>query len=691
MRFILNIELVSVLIHSLFRSPYFNNFREFTVMKKIILSLILLFLHLAVFAQTGNEFLGENAGASNSSGDFNVIIGDQAGAENASGSSNVIMGYQAVESYQGGGIDYADNVIIGMNACRGLRNGADDGWTSRCHVSDSVIIGKEAGMVITEGYDLVVIGQGAGKSITTANDTVLIGSQVGESLTTGRDNVFIGDDSGADATTAKNNVLIGSRSGFELTTGYENVGIGRSALFKNETGRHNTVIGYEAGSDIGTSGTVASWNTALGSLALTDSDSGVGNVAIGGGAGSRIEYADFNTFVGTSAGGRTNFHNIFSSGNRNTGMGSYAGYHNEEGSDNVWIGGYAGTKRFLGTGSFDASLDVTELETCTNNCVPSGPVPQNDSTSGVDIADINRTTVLGSFAAAGYHDSVVVGYNAWARNERSIVMGANSEAYDVDSVIIGDNANAAQGSARSVALGADAVITHADSINIGYGVASHAANTMTIGNASTVSWDPGTDAVTSLGTQSYRFSDVTSNKISINATSSSAAEIDLFADAGAADDDKWTISVANGGNFSISSFVSGVDIDKLSIANTGDVVIAGDLVLNSDRRLKTDIHSIQNSLDIISTLDGVTFYWKEKTRKTGEHFGFVAQEVEQTLPQLVSQDKIGIKSVNYQSVVPILVNAINELNKNNNKQDKRMRQLQNLIEQQQALIVKLLN
>jgi hypothetical protein len=55
-----------------------------------------------------------------------------------------------------------------------------------------------------------------------------------------------------------------------------------------------------------------------------------------------------------------------------------------------------------------------------------------------------------------------------------------------------------------------------------------------------------------------------------------------------------------------------------------------------------------NSLDTISRLIGVSFDWK----KSGDHsIGFIAQEVESVLPEIVSTDKEGYKSLDYGKVI----------------------------------------
>ena len=82
----------------------------------------------------------------------------------------------------------------------------------------------------------------------------------------------------------------------------------------------------------------------------------------------------------------------------------------------------------------------------------------------------------------------------------------------------------------------------------------------------------------------------------------------------------------------------------------------------SDRRLKKNIVSIENSLDKIEKLDGKYFDWKENGQRD---IGFIAQEVEMVLPELVSQTDDGYKALNYPQITAVLVNAVKELKQEN--------------------------
>ena len=78
----------------------------------------------------------------------------------------------------------------------------------------------------------------------------------------------------------------------------------------------------------------------------------------------------------------------------------------------------------------------------------------------------------------------------------------------------------------------------------------------------------------------------------------------------------------------------------------------------SDEAQKTNIKPIQNALNIVENIKGVTFDWKESSLPSA---GLLAQDVEKYLPQLIENvdDK---KTLNYNGVIGVLVEAIKELN-----------------------------
>jgi len=104
----------------------------------------------------------------------------------------------------------------------------------------------------------------------------------------------------------------------------------------------------------------------------------------------------------------------------------------------------------------------------------------------------------------------------------------------------------------------------------------------------------------------------------------------------------------------------------------------------SDLRYKTNIETISNSLDKVMRLRGVNFDWRkseypELAFGDGRQVGFVAQEIAQVLPEVVSKDNKGIYSVAYGSVVPVLVEALKEQQRTIESQQKQIDEIKALV------------
>jgi hypothetical protein len=113
----------------------------------------------------------------------------------------------------------------------------------------------------------------------------------------------------------------------------------------------------------------------------------------------------------------------------------------------------------------------------------------------------------------------------------------------------------------------------------------------------------------------------------------------------------------------------------------GNVFVNGAIFYPSDARYKTNITTLPNALDIILGLRGVTFDWRQnefpqRHFASGRQIGLIAQEVEKVLPEAVSKDKQGYRSVDYIKVVPVLVGAIQAQQQEINDLKKRINQNQ---------------
>ena len=93
---------------------------------------------------------------------------------------------------------------------------------------------------------------------------------------------------------------------------------------------------------------------------------------------------------------------------------------------------------------------------------------------------------------------------------------------------------------------------------------------------------------------------------------------------------------------------------------TGDIVAYGS---PSDKTLKENIKPIESALDKAMKLQGVTFDWKKSDSMLDikEDIGFIAQDVQKVLPELVRENENGKLSLRHQGIAPILLEAIKEL------------------------------
>ena len=108
----------------------------------------------------------------------------------------------------------------------------------------------------------------------------------------------------------------------------------------------------------------------------------------------------------------------------------------------------------------------------------------------------------------------------------------------------------------------------------------------------------------------------------------------------------------------IGSLLPTSRIDVIGDARFVGVVTATDFNSSSDRNLKDNIQVIENPIDKILQLNGVTFTWNETGKSS---LGVIAQEVEEVIPELVSDTNP--KSVNYNGLIGLLIECVKEQQK----------------------------
>ena len=100
--------------------------------------------------------------------------------------------------------------------------------------------------------------------------------------------------------------------------------------------------------------------------------------------------------------------------------------------------------------------------------------------------------------------------------------------------------------------------------------------------------------------------------------------------------------------------------DAMTVLFDGTTTIAGDLTINSDARLKSNIISLGDTLYKLLSLDGKSYTLKADESK--QKIGLLAQDVQEVFPELVKEasNEQGTLSVNYQGLIPVLIIAIKE-------------------------------
>jgi len=115
-------------------------------------------------------------------------------------------------------------------------------------------------------------------------------------------------------------------------------------------------------------------------------------------------------------------------------------------------------------------------------------------------------------------------------------------------------------------------------------------------------------------------------------------------------------------------FYKGSDIN-FRVYDTGiafvrsDLRVGGDITAfyTSDRRLKDNIKTLENPIEKLKKISGVSFDWKPESGHTGKDVGVIAQELEEIIPEAVTTRDNGFKAVKYDRIIPLLIEAIKSL------------------------------
>lgn len=144
-----------------------------------------------------------------------------------------------------------------------------------------------------------------------------------------------------------------------------------------------------------------------------------------------------------------------------------------------------------------------------------------------------------------------------------------------------------------------------------------------------------------------------SGKLILGNSNAEAANYSLYVNNNAKFNNKVVIGQ------SINSFDGFPIITEYPLNVYGNIGITGNIFTTSDEKVKTNIKTIENSLEKICGCRGVGFNYINDSNKN--QYGVIAQEIEKIIPDVVETNRYGLKNVNYLSIIGFLIEAIKEL------------------------------
>ena len=128
--------------------------------------------------------------------------------------------------------------------------------------------------------------------------------------------------------------------------------------------------------------------------------------------------------------------------------------------------------------------------------------------------------------------------------------------------------------------------------------------------------------------------------------------------------------------FGVKSNVTGgvaVGVTNIMTITESGVSVTGDITSSSDERIKENIQPITDALSKVQQINGVSFNWKESGDPS---IGVIAQNVESIIPEVVSENREGTKTVAYGNMVGLLIEAIKEQQASIEKLEARVAELE---------------
>jgi hypothetical protein len=489
-------------------------------------------------------------------------------------------------------------------------------------------------------------------------------------------NTFVGQQAGnfsmtwsSDTTQGSYNTASGTLSLSSNTTGSENAALGASSLMSNTTGRNNTAIGSGALAN----NTTIYGSTAVGRMALWNQrfDPGVQvwqsqNTAVGESAlfmNNPTSTDPMNGFANTAIGFSALRSNTI--GTRNAALGSNALRYNTIGEGNVALGHTA--MRNNTTANFNTAIGAWALyvQSFDNG---GGNYDSENTAIGYVALYSNQPTGAGNGTKNTAVGSQSMRYNTTGMGNTAVghwSLGSNTTS----------NNNVAVGSNALQYQSFDNGGTPFDSVNTAVGVSALQFNQPTSTTTGTFN--------TALGAGALNQNTIGANNIAMGAISgfnltTGNYNIDIGNQGVAGEGNTIRIGDSN----QTRAFVAGIRGTTTGAGDAIPVVVDsnGQLgTVSSSIRFKTDVGDVDDAAKRLLELRPVTFRYKDQSDGR-RHFGLIAEEVDEVLPELVVRDASGRpETVAYHELPALLLDELK-------KQQAVIRSQQAQIDELRALV-----
>ncbi|MDB2418256.1 tail fiber domain-containing protein, partial [Flavobacteriaceae bacterium] len=284
----------------------------------------------------------------------------------------------------------------------------------------------------------------------------------------------------------------------------------------------------------------------------------------------------------------------------------------------------------------------------------------NHGNIGSNAVDLSYTASASTTKGATGNYSIAMGRSTTASGANSTAIGNSTTASGASSTAIGNSTTAS--AFNSTAIGNGTTASGSTSIAMGSNSTASGANSAAMGSNSTAS-DYGSLVI---GQYNSSGSSVTNSATAFNTANTAFV-------------------IGNGTNGSNQS-------DAFKVLFSGETTIGSDLevkgnvLVSSDARLKANIVSLGSTLAKLLLIDGKRYTMKKDGK---QNIGVLAQDIQKVFPELVSTDDRDMLAVNYQGLVPVLINGLKEQDAKMKEQDAKMKEQDAKMKEQQKRLERL--